>query len=271
MCILPTNHISKTMRNFILSLSLLLISLFLPACLRAQQSETRDLPAFQSVRNGGSIKVTLQKGDKPSARIESEKIDLTEIITEVSDGELKIHFKPRLRVGWVEGQGAVRILVTYQSLNGIRNAGSGSITCEGAIQNEEINIKQSGSGRINIAQVEAGKVLDISVSGSGNVNISKISTKKTLSAHISGSGSCEVAGGAVGVLEAGISGSGKLDILGVDAENAKVKVSGSGRMFVSVAESLQARITGSGSVRYKTKPRSLEADISGSGRVRQID
>jgi hypothetical protein len=87
------------MRNFVLAVTILLI--VLPFQLVwAQLTETRPLPTFKAVKNMGSMKVILQKGNQESATIQSEKVELADIATEVSEGELQIHFKPKVKIGW---------------------------------------------------------------------------------------------------------------------------------------------------------------------------
>jgi hypothetical protein len=241
----------------------------------AQLTETRDLPTFQAVKNMGSMRVVLQKGDKESARIESEKTPLDEIITEISDGELKIHFKERVRVivgnhEWTN-RGSVTVYVTFKQLSGIRNSGSGLIECQDVIQAQNFDLKQSGSGVIKIGELDVAQNIEARVSGSGKLYVKSIKAGGTTTTYMSGSGKMEIFGGVTRALEAKVSGSGVIDCSEMNAENADAKVSGSGRLRLLVSNHLEAKISGSGSILYKEKPQTVNADVSGSGRVKIME
>jgi Putative auto-transporter adhesin, head GIN domain len=267
------NH-SKTMRKFAFVTSFVFVWLSLQP-LWAQLTETRDLPTFQAVKNMGSMHVILQKGDKESVRIESEKAPLDEIITEISDGELKVHFKEHVRavIGYQNfvGRGRVTVYVTFKQLAGIRNSGSGSIECQDMIQAPNFDLKQSGSGVIKIGELDIAQNVSAKVSGSGKLYVKTIKAGGASVLYMSGSGKMEIVGGATRTLEAKVSGSGVIDCAEMSAENAEVKVSGSGKLRLYVENHLEAKISGSGSILYREKPQTVNADVSGSGRVKAIE
>lgn len=262
------------MRKFAFVTSLVFVWLALQP-LWAQLTETRDLPTFQAVKNMSSMHVILQKGDKESARIESEKTPLDEIITEISDGELKVHFKERVRViigaqEWTN-KGSVTVYVTFKQLAGIRNSGSGLIECQDAIQAQNFDLKQSGSGIIKVGELDIAQNVEARVSGSGKLYAKSIKAGGTISTHMSGSGKMEIFGGATRALEARVSGSGVIDCSEMSAVNADARVSGSGKLRLLVENHLEAKISGSGNILYKEKPQTVNADVSGSGRVRAME
>lgn len=259
------------MRNFVFALAIALIAL--PThLLWAQLTENRDLPSFQAVKNMGSVKVILQQGNKETALIQTEKADLKDVITEVADGELRIHFKNKIQIGWNNNQrGAVTVIVTYKNLEGVRNTGSGKIICEDIVRSQNFDLKQSGSGHILLSQLEITQNLKAKVSGSGQIQVKSVRVSGITQTEISGSGNLEILEGITAQVEAKVSGSGGLHISGLEAQNANTKISGSGRMRLAVMNHLEAKVSGSGSIYYKNKPQSISTNISGSGRVKLLE
>ncbi len=75
----------------------------------AQQSEVRQVGAFQGVRASEAVDVYLKKGDKESVKVEATGTELSNVLTEVSGTTLKIH----MRNGNFHGRNSVKVYVTF--------------------------------------------------------------------------------------------------------------------------------------------------------------
>lgn len=206
--------------------------------------ESRTVPSFDKIGLSVHAEVIVVKGNSPGVRIEGEKNIVDQLITEVSDNELKIYFQP---VKILRATKPLRVWVTTASIRGIRNSGSGTIHSEDVFSTESISFHSSGSGHVEIG-VEAGQV-DVSISGSGGVTVK----------------------GKAKELECGISGSGRFhaDELNV-GERSNIHISGSGSATFTTDGAIEGRISGSGCINYKGNPSSVDVHHSGSGRARKV-
>jgi len=205
--------------------------------------ETRDVKGFTKISYGISGNLKIKIGPEFSVVLEGEKDDLREVITDVSDGRLRIRME-NWRFNFNE---KVNAYVTLPQLTGLSVSGSGRAEILDPIKDaDDLNLNVSGSGKLvtNELVVDA---LDFGISGSGDI-------------YIGGTGSADKG-------EISISGSGSYNGPDFEIDNLEVSVSGSGSCFCKAGDSLTARISGSGNVTYKGDPR-IDARVSGSGHVR---
>lgn len=216
-----------------------------------KKTEIRNLSPFDEVRNSGSLKVVLQQGNTESVKIETEEIELTDIITEVEKNELKVYLRSKGKGSWrsTRYKGKAIVYVTFKKIKGISNAGSGTIVGEGNFSGDNFEIKQSGSGNIRISRLTTTGKVDVAISGSGNLQIE---------------------GGTAKEIEAKISGSGNIDLGRFEGQNVQAKISGSGNILVNASQSLYAKISGSGNIGYRGNATNVEKTISGSGKIRLL-
>lgn len=74
---------------------LLLILLFITAAASAQQSETRNIPAFNKLTIGGSFETVLSKGNETSVKITAENIEIKKVLTETNGNTLKVSLEKK--------------------------------------------------------------------------------------------------------------------------------------------------------------------------------
>jgi Putative auto-transporter adhesin, head GIN domain len=209
-----------------------LFSLCLCACLMScnsdaqssqTQTETRNLAAFTKLSNAGSWDIDLKEGDSESVFIQAKNTKLSEIITEVQNGTLKIYRKSEKMYDYNE-KSKVKLTITYKSLNSINCAGSGDLYARTPIRAPELMITMSGSGDV-AAEIQTDN-LDLNISGSGDFTLSGEAKQQ----HIN------------------ISGSGDVNGKKLRGDKAKVNVSGSGDVTLAVKD-IQSNVSGSGEVK----------------------
>jgi hypothetical protein len=205
--------------------------------------ETRDVKGFTKISYGISGNLNIRTGPEFSVVLEGEKGDLREVITDVSDGRLRIRID-NWRFNFNE---RVNAYVTLPELTGLSVSGSGRAEILDPIKNaDDFSLSVSGSGKLYANELEADN-FDCSISGSGDI-------------IIAGTGSADSG-------EISISGSGSYSGLEFEIDHLDVRISGSGNCQCKAGDSLTARISGSGNVSYKGDPK-IDARVSGSGHVR---
>jgi len=230
--------------------SLFVMTLFLTSC-NAQKygrikgsgdiiNATRTVGSFEKVGVSGSFDVFLVKGKEGKIDIKIEDNLLDYLITEVSDGKLKIKWKKGTSISTRKG---VVLTVYFENIDAIGLSGSGDIVAKDLIKADDFKVAVSGSGDIDM-NIEA----------------------NTLSASVSGSGDLDLKG-RVNHFSASVAGSGDISAYDLLSDKADLKVSGSGGMTLTVNKELVARVAGSGDIKYKGNPKIEDVKVSGSGNI----
>lgn len=224
----------------------LLLLLFIPTFIYAQNSELRDLPTFDGISLTTSGNVYLTQGNAQKVEIKGREETLRKIETEVRSGTLVIKHKDS--DSWFGGFNSddFDVYITVKNLKELNVSGSGRIMGKNKFAADRMEIEVSGSGRISLET--SANLIETSISGSGKIEL-KGTTKD---------------------LETRISGSGTMYAEDMGCENFQARISGSGKCEVNVSKSLDARISGSGSVYYRGNPDKINSQSSGSGKVRKV-
>ncbi len=231
------------MRNslFVLLVSILFISCNVVTGNGVIKEESRQVPDFNEVETSGSIDVEIQPGTELGVKVISDENIIPYIVTEVKSGVLEIHFKKGTSIS----NDHSRVVVSAPSLNKMTTSGSGDITSNGTITNNQIiYLKSSGSGDFKLA-LDAPAV---NITGSGSTNFEISGFTKDVTATLSGSG--------------------ELKCRDLKAENVKLKITGSADAKVFASSTLRVTITGSGDVQYWGNPSLPEIKSTGSGTVK---
>jgi hypothetical protein len=209
-----------------------------------QNKEKRDVGSFNKISLGISADLYLSQGSKTEVVIDAEERMMEYIITEVTNGNLKIKYDK-----WrVPRHKRIKIYITIPEIKGLNVSGSGDIIAETDINGEDIEFNISGSGKIIIDNLKVSDA-EASISGSGGLLLAGSETLESFEISISGSGDM------------------KAEKLKVDKFMARI--SGSGTCEVHVLSELTANISGSGGVYYAGNP-IVDVRISGSGKVRPL-
>lgn len=202
--------------------------------------KTRNVGSFDGVAVAGSFDVYLVAGDEGKLDITVEENLESYLITEVSNGTLKIKWKNGVNI---RTSSKTEVTVHFKSINSLAMAGSGDIEGKDIIKGNSLEVAVAGSGDIKVE-------MDV----------------EELETAISGSGDIELSGSAT-AFEAAVSGSGDVDAYDLKVEKAELKISGSGSIGANVEKEIVARISGSGNIKYKGNPRIEDIKVSGSGNV----
>ncbi|SHG63834.1 Putative auto-transporter adhesin, head GIN domain [Chryseolinea serpens] len=204
------------------------------------QSQTRALGSFSGVKVAEGVDVYLTKGDKESARVETDGIKPDNVITEVSGSYLKVHMRDGSH-----NKGTVKVYVTYVKIDKLSASSAGSIYSEGAIQASTLEISTSSAGNVEVT-VNA-ESIDISASSAGEAEI-KGKTKS---------------------LNADASSAGEIDAYDLEAENVTAGASSAGSIRINVSDALTAKASSGGSIRYRGNPNKSITDSSSGGSVKK--
>jgi len=210
---------------------------------RAQQSEVRQIGAFQALRVSEAIDVYLKKGEKESVKVEATGTDLSNVLTEVNGPTLKIH----MRDGNFRGRKSVKVYVTYTRL-------------------EKLSAS-SASNLFSTDLIKSGK-LEISVSSAGSVEVKLESESVIVNASSAGKTVLE---GNTKSLEIEASSAGDIDAYNLESEIVNVSVSSAGSANINVSKELQAHASSGGSIRYRGNPLKTNTDSSSGGSVKKTN
>ena len=121
---------------------LLQSSCYFHCCRTVNSEETRDVKGFTKISYGISGNLTIKIGSEFSVVLEGEKGDLREVITEVSDGKLRI----RQDSWFFNFNSRVNAYVTLPQLTGLNVSGSGKAEILDPIKDaDNLSLSVSGS------------------------------------------------------------------------------------------------------------------------------
>lgn len=209
------------------------------------KSETREVPAFQSISIDYPADITVRQGKAESVTIEAEDNLLPQLAAEVRNGTLHFENKERNWGTRVNPTQTVRVTITVVDLNEIQFPTAGKMRVEG-LETDTLTLTVSGAGDVTLEDLAASD-LQVGLSGAGNIN----------------------ADGNTDSLQLRISGMGNFNGGDLESQSAAVHISGAGSATVWAESSLDANISGAGSIDYYGDPEVSE-HISGVGSVRRV-
>jgi hypothetical protein len=208
-----------------LALALFAVVLLLAACSVTRGSgqlatESRAVSGFSKIDLSGGGELTIQKTGTESLSISAEDNLLPRLTSEVSNDTLILGTKPNTTI---LPQQPITYTVTVKDLTGVAVSGSGNIRVPD-LTTTALSISISGSGTITVNGTVDDQ--DLEISGSGGYEAAQL-TSKTVKADISGSGTANVL--ATNVLDVVISGSGTVTYSG--NPQIEQEISGSGKLI----------------------------------------
>lgn len=208
--------------------------------LLAQQSEVRNVGYFNAIKAAEAIDVYLKKGDKESVRVEVSGTDLSNVITEVSGSNLKIHM-----ASGTFRKTNVKAYVTYVDIERISASSASNVFSEETIKTNS---------------------MDISVSSAATVELNLIAEK--IIADVSSAGDIVLEGRAK-MLDVEASSAGDIDAYRLESEEVRARASSAGSIKITASKSLDARASSGGDVRYRGNPLKTNTDSSSGGSVKK--
>jgi hypothetical protein len=208
-----------------LALAVFAVVLLLAACSVTRGSgqlatESRAVSGFSKIDLSGGGELTIQKTGTESLSISAEDNLLPRLTSEVSNDTLILGSKPNTTI---LPQQPITYTVTVKDLTGVAVSGSGNIRVPD-LTTTALSISISGSGTITVNGTVEDQ--DLEISGSGGYEAAQL-TSKTVKADISGSGTANVL--ATNVLDVEISGSGTVTYSG--NPQIEQEISGSGKLI----------------------------------------
>ena len=127
------------------------LALFTMVSLTFGQSETRNLSSFDEVSISSGINATLVKGSTNKAEVEAEGIELDKVVTDVSDGELKVQIDSKWWKGGWGKKRKVNVVITYtEELHEISTSAGSRVTNEGVIKTSSLELSASSGSNTNL-------------------------------------------------------------------------------------------------------------------------
>jgi hypothetical protein len=201
---------------------------------------TKKLDLFSVVRVIGMAGVIVEHGDQPQISITTKGKEKDIIKTKVANDTLAVYIDSPDRPGDLIVKAAIQA-PKYKTL--ILD-GVGSITSNGSISVDSLNIRVNGTGKIEV----------------------KIDTKSLFS-RTAGAGKIVLAGKSV-FHDMHVSGAGRIKASLLDTKQSNVLIEGAGLCNVKVEKELSVKIYGTGKVTYMGSPK-VSKKIYGLGRVKQ--
>jgi len=247
-------------------------------------SVTSKLEPFSVIEINAGDQLEITQGSARTLTIEAEDNLQPFLKTTVSDGKLRLNWKPL--VGTASSSSSItvngkRIIVP----GGVQNLSivNGQVTINGVnIEDTSLTIIEpqkpivyrltvpdldrvtaSQNVRVTCQKLQTNS-LGLNVSGGGRMSFSGL-TAANVEARVSGSGRIALTGGA-GRQDIRVSGSGLVDTSRLAGTVARIRVSGSGDVRTAATATLDVSISGSGKVTYTGSPK-ITRKITGSGKL----
>ncbi len=205
-------------------------------------NKTRKVGNYDEIAVSGAFDITLVSGKEGKLSIKIEDNLLEHLITEVSNGKLRIKWKKGVNIRTKKG---VFITIPFKDIEAVTLSGSSDIVSEDTINANEFYTAISGSGDITLP-INA-KAITAKITGSGDITLF----------------------GKTNHLKTTVTGSGDFHGFKLQAKNTIASVTGSGDIAINVSEELKARVTGSGDIDYMGNPEVQDTKVTGSGDITQ--
>ena len=227
---------------------------------QAQETETRSLGSFSGVHAAEGIEVTLVKGSSNSAEVTAHNVDMDEVLTEIKNGNLKVHFDDGNH-----RNARVSVVVTYSgTLRAFSASSAGSLESKQTISGGDMHVDVSSAGSIKLS-LEA-EDLDVDASSAGHVEL--MIQAGDVDVDVSSSGQVELSGKA-GDLDIEGSSSGDVHAYELEARNVDADMSSGAAAEVTLSGRLDGECSSGSSIRYRGNPSDIDVETSSGGSCRK--
>lgn len=194
---------------------------------QSNDEQSREVRNFEAISVSSGIDLYLTQSDTESLRLTSEGGDLSEVVTEVRDGQLFIHFERNSGwKGWNFNEN-VKAFVNFKMLNKIEASGGSDVFSENSLNLGDLQISVSGGSDVEI-----------------DLNASNVR------ASASG-GSDLILRGEARNFEGTVSGGSDIKATNFRLEYAKVNASGGSDAYLWVEEGCDCHSSGGSDIHYK--------------------
>ncbi len=206
----------------------------------SQQIEVRQVGSFRGVKSSQAIDVYLKKGDKEEVKVEINSGNISDVLTEVTANNLRIH----IREGRYRKMN-VKVYVTYVALEKIAASSASNIFSEGRIKTSTMTINASSAASVEIGLDTESVVID--ASSAANIELEGKSKK----------------------FEAEASSAGDIDAYNLESEIVTAQASSAGSIKVSVTKEIDGHASSGGSIKYRGNPTKTNTGSSSGGSVKK--
>ena len=221
---------------------LIINTLFLLSAFSLNAQDVVDLAAFDGVSVLGNIKVTLVKGEKAQAIVETHDISEDAVSIFVKHGVLKLQLLKTM----FRNNEEVNIKVIYTSeLDFIKASAGAEISAKETIKSHDIEIKASSGAEIDI-------VID--------VEKLKVQVGEGAKIELSGTAQRQYASATTG---------GEYDGMDLQCQETHAKANTGGQAAVLALQSLEAKANTGGYIEYGGQPKTKNINSALSGKIRK--
>jgi len=202
---------------------------------------------FSAISVSGSIDLYLSQSDEEVVVVSAAETKYRDrIVTEVINGELKIHYNDK-GLSWAGGSKNLKAYVSFKTIQKLSASGASDIYVNGVIKADALKVDISGSSDFK-----------------GAVDVNHLSLEQ------SGSSDSRISGRAENVK---IEVSGASDVKGYDlvANYCEARASGASDIQITVAKELTASASGASDIYYKGQGITRNIKSSGASSVARRD
>lgn len=217
----------KTLLTFVAVAALTVPSSAEPAQPNSHEQRNIPVPDFDKVEISGPFKVSILVAEKPAdVVLQGPSALLADMVAEVADRTLKIHYRRGATWSWNPGSG-VNVSVTAAQLRSARAIGAATV-----------EIDQFGQAR--------GTSFSAATTGSGSITVRGLNSEQV---HLvtGGAGGITVEGSAQGGAYS-VGGAGSIDAKRLRVQSASIAIGGAGSIYADVAKTAVISVAGSGGV-----------------------
>ncbi|GHT64498.1 hypothetical protein AGMMS50239_22320 [Bacteroidia bacterium] len=172
--------------------------------------QNREVGVFRKIQVSAGIDVYFTQEKSQSVRIETENVEVDEIVTEVKNEALVIKMKDRNNRGTTMQKQSIKVYVSAPVLEGLSTSG-GSDFYANNLKSSDFGIAASGGSDIHIGNLAVSGKTDIATSGGSDCDIKNLKT-----------GVCRIATSGGSDTKIGIEVSGELTVATSGASDVKL-------------------------------------------------
>lgn len=234
----------KTAKNLFLYLFLALVGISMAdRADGSDKTEIRNVKDFTEIKVSTGIDLFLKMGDTEEVKVVADDEIIDNLITEVSNGELRIYMKKTNWFNWNGMTKTRKVYVTVKELNRIEASSGSDVRSENTLTGESLVIEASSGSDVFLDMI----FKNISVSTSSGSDAKLTGKAKTLKAEAS-SGS-------------------DINARELSTSVCYVNASSGSDITVTVSDELVARASSGSDIRYYGNPGIKDTDESSGGDI----
>ena len=249
-----------------------------------ENAQVRKVSSFNKIKVSSAISLYLSQGNTQGVAVSSEDSKVTDrIITEVSNGTLKIYVESGAWNGWNWSNKHLKAYVTFTELQMLDASGASSVEITDPISVNNFKLVLSGASTLNGDIKGSDMDFDVNGASTAKVNVKASSFKFTSSGastfkgditadkmdyDVAGASTTDVDGSTTDLT---VSASGASNFKGSDlqAVSCKIEATGASSANINVSKDIDATASGASSIHYSGSATLSNVDVSGSSTVKK--